>query len=98
MGPDDAHGADPVGGDLGHQGVEHLQAGGIHHQDLWVVAVAEQAAFPLRADGELIELKSPQRKTAGWRTRRRTFLRAALNVCSVCFYSSSKHLPAIITK
>lgn len=58
VGPDDAHGADPVGGDLGHQRVEHLQAGGIHHQDLWVVAVTEQPAFPLRADGELIELQS----------------------------------------
>lgn len=62
VGPDDAHGADPVWGDLGHQRVEHLQAGGIHHQDLWVVAVTQQAALPLRADGELIELQSQQKE------------------------------------
>lgn len=75
MGPDDAHGADPVGGDLGHQRVEHLQAGGIHHQDLWVVAVTEQPTFPLRADGELIELRSRHNQNnqqKGGRVERKT--------------------------
>lgn len=70
MGPDDAHGADPVGGDLGHQRVEHLQAGGVHHQDLWVVAVAQQTALPLRADGELIELPSQQKEEESEKTHR----------------------------
>ena len=54
---DDAHGANPVGRDLGHQGVEHLQTGGIHYQDLRVVAVAEETALTLGADGELVELE-----------------------------------------
>lgn len=31
MRADDAHGADPVGGDLGHERVQDLQAGGVHH-------------------------------------------------------------------
>lgn len=57
VGSDNAHGADPVWRDLGHQRVEHLQAGGVHHKDFWVVAVAKQASLPLGADGELIELE-----------------------------------------
>lgn len=60
MRADDTHGADPVGGDLGHERVQNLQAGGVHHQDFWVMAVAEQASLLLRADGELIELTEPE--------------------------------------
>lgn len=62
MGPDDAHGADPVWRDLGNQGVQDLQAGGVHHQDLWVMAVAEQTSLLLSADGELIELRERKEK------------------------------------
>ena len=62
MRPDDAHGTDPVRRYLGHQGVEDLQAGGVHHKDLWVMSVAQQAAFTLRADGEMIELVERDRR------------------------------------
>lgn len=58
VGSDNAHGADPVGRDLGYQRVQHLQAGGVHHKDLWVMAVTEQTSLPLSAYGELIELKN----------------------------------------
>lgn len=60
---DDAHGANPVGRDLGHQRVEHLQAGGVHHQDLWVVAVAQETTFTLGANSELVELGRDRHKT-----------------------------------
>lgn len=62
MGSDDAHGADPVRRDLGHQRVQDLQAGGVHHEDFWVVAVTEQTSLPLSADGELIELEEKRKK------------------------------------
>lgn len=58
---DDAHGADPVGRDLGHQRVQHLQAGGVHHKDFWVMAITQQTALPLRPDGELVELQRKRR-------------------------------------
>lgn len=58
VGPDDAHGADPVRRDLGHQRVQDLQAGGVHHKDFWVMAITKQTSLPLSADGELIELEN----------------------------------------
>jgi len=56
VGAYNAHGADPVRTDLGHQRVEHLQAGGVHHEDLWVMTVTQQPALPLHPEGELVEL------------------------------------------
>ena len=54
---DDAHGADPVRRYLGHQRVQNLQAGGVHHQDLWIVAVTEETTLPLCSNGELVKLQ-----------------------------------------
>lgn len=56
MGPDDAHGTDPVRWDLRYQWVQDLQAGRIHHQDFWVVTVTEETSFSLSTNGELVKL------------------------------------------
>lgn len=62
VGSDDAHRANPVRRDFRHQRVQDLQAGGIHHQDFWVVAITEETPLPLSADGELVVLKRRRRR------------------------------------
>lgn len=62
MGADDAHGADPVRRYFGHQRVKDLQTGGIHHEDLWVVTVAQKTTLTLGPNGELIKLYEGQQR------------------------------------
>jgi len=57
MRSDDAHRADPVGRNLRNQRVQDLQAGGVHHKNLWIVAVTKQTSLLLSANGKLIELR-----------------------------------------
>lgn len=68
VGSDDAHGADPVRRDLRHQRVQDLQAGGVHHEDFWVMAVTKQTSLSLSADGELIELDGTTEEKHGGET------------------------------
>lgn len=62
MGADDTHGADPVRRYFGHQRVQDLQAGSVHHQDLRVVPVTQEATLTLGPNGELVKLRKGQQK------------------------------------
>lgn len=95
VGADDSHGADPVRRDLGYQGIKHFKAGGVHDQNFGVMPVAQEPPFPLRADGELIELRGGEQTRIAIRAGR-AFPRSGPKVRSQMAGDTSQHSPGCL--